>query len=188
MHGGDEEGIREEADGDRRCANEHVAREPDPAGPPRDVVLRKVDPAEDPDRDRHHRGQADQDPRAHDRVCHPGAGNADGTERVREDLDVERRREALADGEPENQAERNECQHGECVHDGEPARACITAPNVPVHAARLTSREVERTSSRATTLTMRVTRMSTSPSSISAAGWYTPVASVNSFAITADSV
>ena len=103
-------------------------------------------------------------------VRHPASGYADGPERVRKELGVQRRWKALADREPEDQAKRYERQQGQHVHDREPARACVPTTGVPVHAARLTSREVDRTNQSAATLTIRVTRISTSPSSISAAG------------------
>ncbi len=170
MHRHDHERVGEEADRDRWSADQDVARQPDPARPGIDRIFGNVDAPQDPDRDRHQRREADQDPGPHDGVGYPTTGDAERAKRVREELDGEHGRKALADGKPEDQAERDESQHGQQIHDAQPRGARITPADVSIHAARLASREVERTSSRATVLTTRVTRMRTSPSSISAAG------------------
>src|SRR6202521_431813 len=95
-------------------------------------------------------------------------------------------RKAFDDRVPQHQAQRHKRQDGESIDDGDRGVVLESAPYVAVHAAIRAC--VDRTSKRAIRLTVSVTRISTSPSSISAAGYRLPVASENSLAILLASV
>src|SRR5258708_6260454 len=143
-------------------------RQPGPAGPSCVVVLGQVDAGEDADWNRHQRCDADQDAGADQRVCNTRPRNADRPLDVGEELWMQDRGKTFRCGEPENEAQRDEGQHGEDVHDADRGPAHVAAACASAHTATLLC--AERTNSRAKRLTVSVTRMRTRPSSISTAG------------------
>src|SRR5258708_23395723 len=90
--------------------------------------------------------------------------------RVEEELWMDHGGQAFRDREPQHESEWDQGEHCQRVHQTEPPPAGEPAQVVAVHAASRASREIEWTRGSATTLTTRVTRMRTSPSSTSAAG------------------
>src|SRR5439155_3507875 len=132
--------------------------------------------AEDADGNRDQGRDPDHDRGAHDGMLDAGVGDrgADWLAwrqlRVEKELRVDHRRQAFEDREPQHEDERDQRKHGQAVHRAEPCSAPESPPLVPVHAVSLASRDVDWTRIKATTLTTSVTRIRTSPSSISAAG------------------
>src|SRR5712691_835851 len=162
----DHERIREEAERDRWCSHQHVACEPDPTGPTTRPVLSQVEVDEHANRDRGYRGEAHDDRDAHDPVGDAATGYSARALRVDEKFQVGHGRQALGDREPQHQAERDEREHGQRVHDRQREVAAEPPPQVVSHAAARAFAEWTRR--RATTLTVSVTRMRTRPISTSA--------------------
>src|SRR5713226_2352305 len=179
--------VRKNPDYDRRHAIQQVRRIPHHKRHFAAAELRQVNRPQKANRHAQQRSDQQHLCAAHNRIGHPAAGLSHRLRQLREEAPVDRRStmiDKVSKNEEQNadsyqRAHPSHRQH-EAAHELPPAQPRAHALAVPPPRC-----EVNTISSRASPFSKKVSRNSTRPSSISACKYKSPVASVNSFAITA---